>query len=467
MSVRRTQASAAAAAFQRRLAAEEGFGIIEVVVSALVVILVSIGVFAAIDAAGRTADSNKSRSAASALAQADQERMRSMTISDLIANSDKTRTDAVDGESYTVRSQASYVIDPADANVTSCTSSERNPRYLKLTSTVSWPAMRGTSPVQQDTLRAIPTGSLKGLGSLAVGIQDRNAVGVAGVSVSISGPQSYSGTTNANGCVIFGYVNSGTYTVTFSKSGYVEPTYPNRATVTDSAVVAEDSMASKSYVYDRAGAVNVAYQTTTYGTSTTSSTTGDAFTVSNSGMGSVSSRIFPLALASTATSGKVLFPFTSAYQVWSGGCEENAPPSGQTVTVPAGGTSSTVNLREPRLRVKVQRRTTSSTFSTTNYGTMPNDGRTTVKFSSATPGCVSDTNGTWVSDTTGTGTASSTYSTWEAILPYGTYSVCIAYNASTTQRARNTASGIVSSTPTGSTYGTTITVPFSSNPYAC
>jgi Tfp pilus assembly protein PilV len=407
MSINRSQASVAAAAVRRRLGAEEGFSIIEVLASALVVVLISIAVFAAIDAAGHTADSNKSRSAGSALAQADQERMRSMTVSDLIANPDKTRTDTVDGESYTVRSQASYVIDPADAGVTNCTSSERSPRYFKLTSTVSWPEMRGTSPVQEDSLRAIPNGSVEGLGSLAVGIQDRNGAGVPNVSVNLSGPQTLTGTTNANGCLIFGYIKSGTYTLSFSKTGYVEALYPNRSTITDSVVVAEDSLATKSYQYDQAGEVGVSYVTSAYGTTTpTSPTPGYGFTVANSGLGSVSTRTVTHASGATFNSGKIFFPFTSAYGIWAGECAENEPPASQTVTVPAGGTS-TATLREPRLRVEPRQYTNAAQ---TSSGTLTT---ARVVFYPATSGCTPNA----------VATRSTTF--YDAPLPYGPYTACI------------------------------------------
>jgi Tfp pilus assembly protein PilV len=432
MSINRSQASAAAAAVRRRLGAEEGFGIIEVVVSALVVVLISIAVFAAIDAAGHTADSNKSRSAGSALAQADQERMRSMTVSDLIANPDTTRNDTVDGESYTVRAQASYVIDPADAGVTDCTSSERSPRYFKLTSTVSWPEMRGTSPVQEDSLRAIPNGSVEGLGSLAVGIQDRNGAGVPNVSVSLSGPQSATGTTNANGCVIFGYVKSGTYTLSFSKAGYVEAAYPNRSDITDSVVVAEDSLATKSYQYDQAGEARVAYVTSAFNrTSPTTSTMGDGFTVANAGMGSVSTKPFTHSLASTANSGTIFFPFTSAYGIWAGKCDENQPPSSfaQTVTIPPGGSSTRVNLREPRLRVQAQ----------ISQGVPLTTGK--VVFYPQTPGCAPNTVATQVG-------ASSNY---EAPLPYGPYTACI-QNRTSNPTATAIWTGLVNDDAQGALY---------------
>jgi Tfp pilus assembly protein PilV len=409
MSINRSQASAAAAAVRRRLGAEEGFGIIEVVVSALVVVLISIAVFAAIDAAGHTADSNKSRSAGSALAQADQERMRSMTVSDLIANPDTTRNDTVDGESYTVRSQASYVIDPADAGVTDCTSSERSPRYFKLTSTVSWPEMRGTSPVQEDSLRAIPNGSVEGLGSLAVGIQDRNGAGVPNVSVSLSGPQSATGTTNANGCLIFGYVKSGTYTLSFSKAGYVEAAYPNRSDITDSVVVAQDSLATKSYQYDQAAEVRVSYVTSAFNSTTpTAPIAGSAFTVANSGLGSVNTRTVTHATGTTFNSGNIFFPFTSAYGIWAGGCAENEPPSAfsQTVTVPAGGTSP-ATLREPRLRVQPRQYTNAAQ---TSSGTLTT---ARVVFYPATSGCTPNA----------VATRSTTF--YDAPLPYGPYTACI------------------------------------------
>src|SRR3954470_5519550 len=66
-----------------RLRAQSGFALIEVVVSAALLLVVASGVLAGIEGPSKAATSNETRSQASDLAQQDQERLRSMSFSSL------------------------------------------------------------------------------------------------------------------------------------------------------------------------------------------------------------------------------------------------------------------------------------------------------------------------------------------------------------------------------------------------
>src|SRR5919204_544579 len=72
-------------ALRARARGQEGYGLVEVLVSALLVALIAVGVFAGFDAASATSGNNKSRGVAATLAQQDQQRMRAMKLSDLAA----------------------------------------------------------------------------------------------------------------------------------------------------------------------------------------------------------------------------------------------------------------------------------------------------------------------------------------------------------------------------------------------
>src|SRR3954471_13613438 len=91
----------------RRLRREQsGFALIEVMMSALIVAIVSVGVLAGIDASSATSGSNKARGIAASIAQDDQERMRSMQPDDLAAMRFQRRTVTVAGVAYQVTSDA-------------------------------------------------------------------------------------------------------------------------------------------------------------------------------------------------------------------------------------------------------------------------------------------------------------------------------------------------------------------------
>ena len=307
-----------------RLRAEDGFGIVEVMVSAIIVVIISLSTFAALDAAGRTADRNKSRSVASSLAQDDLERLRSVKITDLAAlgasaqvsgpcvagEGARCREVVVDGEKYYVRSKGEYLAGTAGSD--NCASDDEAPKYLKITSTVSWDSMGTTRPVTANSLRATPSGTIGDFGSLAVDINGRTGAGQAGIPVTITpdataaanGGVTTTAATNDKGCVLFGYIATGRYTVTFSKAGYVLAQNPNAPSVTETAVVAADSIASKSYQYDQAGGAAVNYRTNNAfgGTTWTTPANGTEFMIRNAQLGTPSFKTFSNAPAATTAS---------------------------------------------------------------------------------------------------------------------------------------------------------------------
>src|SRR4051812_31948176 len=66
-----------------RMASEAGFALIEVLVSAVLVIVLATATLGIIERAGRQAGNDRSRSLATAIAQADQDRLRAMPVAQL------------------------------------------------------------------------------------------------------------------------------------------------------------------------------------------------------------------------------------------------------------------------------------------------------------------------------------------------------------------------------------------------
>ena len=87
-----------------RSGSEDGSILLEVVVGAVLVALVATAVLATIDRASASFGDNKARSLAAALAQQDQERLRSSKPAEL-SNLRETRTQLVGGVPYTVASR--------------------------------------------------------------------------------------------------------------------------------------------------------------------------------------------------------------------------------------------------------------------------------------------------------------------------------------------------------------------------
>ncbi len=419
---------------------EDGFTIIEVLVSAVLVAMSAIGVFTALDSASATSGRDKAKNIAAQLAESDQERMRQMRLS-TINNLRQTRTETSDGNTFTITSRADWVNDASGTQ--SCTGSNTTFDYLKIRSTVTWAGMGSTQPVVSDSLRSAPNGSFSSTqGSLAIQISDSTGTGLSGVAVSVSGAKNFSETTNANGCIFIGYIPAGTYTISFGQAGYVQSAQPNDSNVVDSVVIQGQQTASQQYLYDRAGTASVKFQTTTDVPGTVTDVTDTnvhSFSVGNTGLGIPAFKSFTGTTANTATGGG-LFPFTSGYAVWAGQCAAANPPSNpgagwnSLLTVPAGGTSSQVNVRMPLLKVTL----------TGSYSA----GTGVVKIKPTDPTC----------------TPAASY-TLDAVsgtpvkipLPYGTYTICGQGRfSSTTRRSAATPPSFNNTTAAGSAYSLSV-----------
>ena len=348
---------------------EAGSMLIEVLVSALLLIMVAVGVFSAFDAATRATAQERHRARAHSIAQADLSRMRTMRISDLWGLN-QTWTVTEDNQLYTVTSKAEIQTDAT--GTASCEEGVASADYFKISSKVTWSSIGNRPPVIAATLVAPPNGSVNpSTGALAVGVEDSQNVGIPGVGISGTGPSSFSGVTGENGCAIFGNLPAGNYTLTLSgiASGLVDvdgnPPGPK-----DTSVVAE-STNTVVFQYDSPGGLGATFQTKNYSNANVPST-ADSILVFNTGMtaartfGTPGTRLSP----QNATS---LFPFPSPYSVYAGTCEGDnpnpaeldpppAPGAIQSVTVPPGTTvTPPVLIQLPALHLTV--RNSSSTRS--------------------------------------------------------------------------------------------------------
>jgi prepilin-type N-terminal cleavage/methylation domain-containing protein len=339
----------------RRLKSEQsGFALIEVMMSALIVAIVSVGVLAGIDASSATSGSNKARGIAASIAQDDQERMRSMQPDDLAAMRFQRRTVTVAGVAYQVDSDARPVTDAGKG----C----GDGTLVKISSEVTWPKMRNIKPVITDSLVAPQPGSFsKGSGGLIIQVRNRSGGPQTGVPVSITGPQSDADVTDENGCASFLYRPSGAYTVKIQKTGYVTPALVNAISKTET--IPSGAVATDSFDYDVAGAVtaNIVTIAKPVAPATTGVQVADDSTslvVSHPNLPAPGIKTFAASPAKTPmTTGTVLYPFTSSYSVYSGTCTGanplNFPPDAAPTALLTPGGSLTTTVIEPSVNVVV------------------------------------------------------------------------------------------------------------------
>lgn len=475
------RARTAGRSISRAVSDERGFTIIEVLVSAILLVIASVGLFTAFDAATRASGTNKARTVASQLAQADQERLRSMTGSQLVGlnTASQTTTKNVDGRTFKIVSAAQWTSDPNSSS--DCAGLGKEPGYQRIASTVSWPD-RGVSwpdpgappPVESDSLKAVPNGGYSSTrGSLAVNLTNAAGNGTAGATVTAAGPTTVSATTNSSGCALFGFLPLGDYTVTVNQTGYVRDVLPNSQSFTKTVTVAGEQTSSVNFNYDQAASLGVAFYTRAVGAGSDTTTTGDGFSVGNSnlgppyfvGFGLLSS---PAATAFTGANGaavasasarKVLYPFSDGYSVWAGECQENDPTQAPNNTtnpytstpVSPGAAVSNVKVFEPTIKPTVNRYTDSKQTKTSTASQAA-----LVVIKPVTSGCTANASVATASNGTPTGT--------QPTLPYGNYTVCA--QDKTSNPTKRTIQTITNNARNGSTL--TLTLPYyNSNPAAC
>jgi Tfp pilus assembly protein PilV len=306
-----------------RLSDERGFAMIEAIVAAVLLVVVALGVLRGLDVAQRSSGREKARSAAAALTEQDQERLRSFRAVDL-ANYDETRTVKVNNVVYKVTSVAEWVRDNT-GGTESCNSNTAQADYMRITSTTKSGLINTPiPPIKMSSIVAPPVGAFgDNQGTLGVQVNDRNGVGVPGMSVTITGPATVNNPTNSAGCAIFAYVPIGSYTGAVDSSGWVDKGGNQKSTV--GATVSQGQVKVANLTYDRAASGSVKFDTemldgskplvkaTTVGASNSGVTAGPLSTAGIRKFGTAGTFVDKMDLTG-------LFPFTDGYGIFGGAC---------------------------------------------------------------------------------------------------------------------------------------------------
>jgi Tfp pilus assembly protein PilV len=302
---------------------QSGFTMIEVMVSAVMVVLVSVGVLKTLDAAQARSGEQKSKSVAAGLAQQDQERLRAFRVKEL-SNLFETRTKTVGTQAYKVISRSDWVSDQSGTR--SCGTGARAD-YLRISSTVVWiqqdEAETGSQRVSLSSIVAPRVGSFGDEGSLAIEILDRNAVGREGVDVSVTGPKALSGKTDPNGCLFFGYLPQGNYSVNVSEPPLID--VAGNTNVSRPFGVVDGSVTSAVIELDQAATLDLGFQAIKAGTATTVASQADNVTIAHPSLLAPGWQVKGNGTPQPNHLISNLFPFTSGYAVYSGDCPGNNP----------------------------------------------------------------------------------------------------------------------------------------------
>lgn len=337
----------------RRASRDEGSVLIEVVVTATLLVIVALGVLKALDAADARGAGQKGKAVAGNLAQAEQERLRSLTLDELSNYSKPPRIVTQGGAAYTVASRAEWVTDATGE--ASCATGGASADYLKITTTVTAPALRGRKPVTLDSILSPPARAFQqSEGSLAVKISDRDGVGVPGLSLSLSGTENVSGITNEKGCVLWGYLTAAAdYALTYSRAGWLDPS--GATSITSTQGVVGEQTRTVEFQYDEGGSLRTNFVTRRPpsagpGPGTLVPSKPGFTTVEHPGPPSTL-KSFPM--TGSAIDTPLLFPFDSAYTVYADKCAGANPSTPRTKIVDPGPVSDAGEIELPAIDVRV------------------------------------------------------------------------------------------------------------------
>jgi Tfp pilus assembly protein PilV len=337
-----------------RLAGEAGDTLMEVLISAMVIVLVVVATLTALNNANHATSFDRARSQADALAQQDEDELRSEPVAKLselsFTHEVLLREVTSGGTHYTLTSTARYI---SDATATSsCTSTTPSANYIATSTEVTWPGIGQSKPVVETGIISPPADS-----ALIVQVSGASGEPVAHMDVQSVGPTDISTETSSDGCAILA-VSPGEYTLNVYRTGYVDQngyTESDKDPVSNhSFYVVAEATAKKSFEFAPAGGLNVHFTSGTSGTATE----GDSFVVFNTGLTAFRTFGTPGSYAKEVTSGKTLFPFTSNYVVYAGTCESDLPTANDSeltknpeIEVPP---NTTVELGVPLPPVNVQ-----------------------------------------------------------------------------------------------------------------
>ncbi len=193
---------------------EAGFTLIEVLVAALLVALVSGSLSVALIGAFDSAANERHKTQMGLLAEQDQQRMRGLSALQL-NGLNQTRTVTLDGVLYHVTSTGTFL---STSGGSSCgTSGNGAAAYFQTVSSVNFVGNKLPAVVAESVVTP-PAG-----GVLLAQAIDQTGAGLSGVGVVANGPSYAAGTTDSTGCTELAALGAGSYTVTFTDNGYVDP----------------------------------------------------------------------------------------------------------------------------------------------------------------------------------------------------------------------------------------------------
>jgi Tfp pilus assembly protein PilV len=389
---------------RKPLHGEDGFALIEVLVSALILAIAAGAILSLLQATTRSAAAERQHAEAYSLAQEDQARLRAIRLSALNRLSQEN-TYTLNGTAFHVVSQGVF-INNSSRQPASCTSGQTSADYVQTTSTVSW---SGHEPVTMQSIVSPSNGSLDPKhGTLLITAKRVGSIALAGLGLKGSGPGTFSGTTDSSGCANFTDLPAGNYEVLPSGTNLVGT--DGKAPHAVEAGVSEGTTSTLPLQYDYGASIPVEFEYRVGSSSEYKPAKLDSVYMQNtSGSGAYWSPAKTRELSFTASP---IYPFSSGDSIWAGNCSGNNPETSTgiaTYTFHSGEVATQpLHLKVPVLELTVKNGTAAL-------------GGATITITDET--CSETVERKYVSESAGHQSSSSTGAP-EYGLPYGKYKVC-------------------------------------------
>ena len=349
---------------------EDGELLIEVLVSAMLVALISAAILNGYSGIAHLSGDQRKRSEANALAEQDQARLRGLTITQLAATGagtgNYTYSQVIDGTTYNITSASQYITGSSAGSSCATGPTISAADEVATSSTVNWNSGTTTNDNRNPVvIHGLVTPSEGGSLVVTATTGSTGASGLAGVTSTVTGPTTVSPlTTDANGCAIFGGLSGGSYTVAFTEpSGFIDVN-GNTTVANQTQTVVPTSTAHVSVgPFAAPGGINASFSSsykvsgTTYNVNA-GTQASDQFTAVNQGM-TPTNRAYGTdstssnnSYATSISSGNVLFPFSTSYSLYAGGCTGDAPPAAHqaSATVTSNNTTN-ATIAEPAMLI--------------------------------------------------------------------------------------------------------------------
>ncbi|HEX5609943.1 MAG TPA: hypothetical protein VFX45_07615 [Solirubrobacterales bacterium] len=419
----------------QRRSSEGGFVLIEVLVSAMVVVIATAGVVTVLQTSVRSQTQERHGSEAYAIAQEDQARMTSMRLATL-NRLDETRTVTLNKTAFKVRSTGVFVNDTT--STPSCGEGTSSADYVQIRSAVSWPGMRATERAEIESILSPSNGSLDpNNGTIAFSVKNQPQYPMAGVSI-FGGSGAINGLTDAAGCAVFTDLPGGDYNVTVSGEAAGLINKAGKGSEEQKVTVVGGDTKTVNFEFDKPGTVPLQFKYRVGSTSEFKPATADVVIGNNTGLSQARTLGTPGGTRVSTLNATPLYPFASAYTFYAGSCISNNPdpegkipalaPAFANVVAPAGGTAAAATIQLPALELVVK-----------NNGVALSGAKVTITDKVCKDASKNLVKRTYTSNALGMPSNSAT-GVAELGLPWGSYELCASANIAGTNKRKTISS---------------------------